>query len=310
MTHTALVTGGAGFIGSHIVDQFLQAGYQVAVIDSLKNGKTANVNPHARFYEADIRDAQALERIFAAEQPEVISHQAALADVRDSQKQPDVYAEVNVIGTIRLLEAARKHGTRKFIMASTGGAIYGEQAAHAIPTTEGANAQPIDPYGVSKLAAEHYMRSYKLIHGLDYCALRYGNVYGPRQNNEGEAGVIAIFTTRLLRGEPVTIYGDGLQQRDFVFVGDVARASVAAAARGSGIYNIGTGVVTDINTVFRVLARETNYTLPETHGPAKPGEVRVSCINADKAGGELGWKPSVPIDDGLRQTVDYFRQQM
>jgi len=307
MTHTALVTGGAGFIGSHIVDQFLQAGYQVAVIDNLKSGRAANVNPAARFYEADIRDAQALERIFEAEKPAVISHQAALADVRESQKQPDVYADVNVIGTIRLLEAARKHGARKFIMASTGGAIYGEQSVADIPTTERVSALPIDPYGVSKLAAEHYLRSYKLIHGVDFCALRYGNVYGPRQNNEGEAGVVAIFATRMLRGEVVTIFGDGLQQRDFVFVGDIARANVAAAGRGSGVYNIGTGVKTDINTVFHILARETAYTLSETHGPAKPGEVRVSCINADKAGAELGWESTVTLDEGLRQTVAYFR---
>lgn len=307
MADTALVTGGAGFIGSHIVDQFIAAGYNVAVIDNLRSGKVANLNPRARFYQADIRDAAEVERIFAAEKPAVISHQAALADVRESQRCPDEYAEVNIIGTIRLLEAARKNGARKFIMASTGGAIYGEQ--DEVPTTERANAQPIDPYGVSKLSGEHYLRSYKLIHGLDFCALRYGNVYGPRQNNEGEAGVIAIFTTRMLRGEPVVIYGDGLQQRDFVFAGDVARANVAAASRGSGIYNIGTSVATDINTVFRVLARETAYTLPETHGPGKAGEVRNSCIDAAKAAQELGWKAEMPIAEGLARTVDYFRDK-
>ncbi len=307
MAQTVLVTGGAGFIGSHIVDHFLDAGYRVVALDNLKSGKTANVNPRAKFYEADIRDTEALDRIFAAENPAVISHQAALADVRESQRFPDLYAEVNVIGTIRLLEAARKHGARKFLMASTGGAIYGEQNEIDIPTSENANAQPIDPYGVSKLAAEHYMRSYKTLHGLDFCALRYGNVYGPRQNNEGEAGVIAIFTTRMLRGEPVTIYGDGLQERDFVFVNDVARANVAAAEQGSGIYNIGTSVASNINMVFRTLTRLTNYTHPEIHGSAKPGEVRNSCIATGKAARELNWGSQVSLVEGLAQTVTFFR---
>jgi UDP-glucose 4-epimerase len=236
-----------------------------------------------------------------------VSHQAALADVRESQTQPDVYADVNVIGTIRLLEAARQHGTRKFIMASTGGAIYGEQPDNQIPTSEQANAQPIDPYGVSKLSAEHYLRSYQTIHGLDFCALRYGNVYGPRQNNEGEAGVIAIFTTRMLQGEPVTIFGDGLQVRDFVFVEDVARANVAAAQQGSGIYNIGTGVASNINTVFHTLARLTDFVHPEQHGPAKPGEVRISCIEPTKAARELHWEAQTSLVDGLAKTVAYFR---
>ncbi len=307
MTQTALVTGGAGFIGSHIVDHFLDAGFSVAVIDNLKSGKTGNVNLQARFYEADIRDAAALERIFAAEKPTVVSHQAALADVRESQHIPDVYAEVNVIGTIRLLTAARHHGTRKFIMASTGGAIYGDQPENQIPTSEQANAQPIDPYGVSKLSAEHYMRSFKSIYGLDYCALRYGNVYGPRQNNEGEAGVIAIFTTRMLQGDPVTIFGDGLQLRDFVFVEDVARANVAAALQGSGVYNIGTGVASNINTVFHTLVRLTDSPHPEQHGPAKPGEVRVSCIDPSKAARELNWEAQTSLVEGLAKTVAYFR---
>jgi UDP-glucose 4-epimerase len=304
MTQTALITGGAGFIGSHIADQFLKAGYDVAIIDNLLTGNRANVPAGARFYQADIRDAAALQDIFSREQPAVVSHQAALADVRASLEHPDDYADVNVIGTIRLLEAARKNGTRKFIMASTGGAIYGDH--EQVPTTEEAIAHPLDCYGVSKLAAEHYLFSYRHNHGLDYCALRYGNVYGPRQNNKGEAGVVAIFTSRLLAGQQATIFGDGLQERDFVFVEDVARANVLAAHKGSGIYNIGTGVRTNINQVFQLLATATGSAQPEMHAPAKAGEVRISCINPSKAARELGWQADVDVEKGLAATVAYF----
>lgn len=305
MKQTALITGGAGFIGSHIADQFLNAGYEVAIVDNLLTGSLANVPAGARFYQADIRDAAAMQDIFAREQPAVVSHQAALADVRASLEHPDEYAEVNVIGTIRLLEAARKNGTRKFIMASTGGAIYGEH--EQVPTTEEAVAHPLDCYGVSKLAAEHYLFSYRHNYGLDYCALRYGNVYGPRQNNKGEAGVVAIFCSRMLAGQPAVIFGDGLQERDFVFVEDVARANVLAAQKGSGIYNIGTGVRTNINQVFQLLAGATRTAQPETHAAAKPGEVRISCINPAKARRELGWQSSVDVGEGLARTVAYFR---
>jgi UDP-glucose 4-epimerase len=307
MTTTALVTGGAGFIGSHIADHFLKAGYEVAIVDNLHTGNKANVPAGARFYHADIRDGGALQDIFAKEKPAIVSHQAALADVRASLEHPDEYAEVNIIGTIRLLEAARRHGTRKFIMASTGGAIYGDH--EQVPTTEAAVAHPLDCYGVSKLAAEHYLFSYRHNHGLDYCALRYGNVYGPRQNTKGEAGVVAIFCSRMLAGQPTVIFGDGLQERDFVFVEDVARANVLAAQQGSGIYNIGTGARTNINQVFHVLAEATGYPQPETHAVAKAGEVRISCINPAKASRELGWQPLVTVQDGLVKTVLHFRQQ-
>jgi UDP-glucose 4-epimerase len=304
MTERALVTGGAGFIGSHIVDAFLAAGYDVAVVDNLHSGRRENVNARARLYEVDIRDAGALADVFARERPAVVSHQAALADVRDSLRRPDLYADVNVIGTIRVLEAARQHGARKITFASTGGAIYGDQ--EIMPTPESIDAHPLDFYGVSKLAGEHYLYGYRHNHGLDYCALRYGNVYGPRQNAGGEAGVIAIFASRMLRAQPVEIYGDGLQLRDFVFVGDVARANALAARAGSGTYNIGTGVKTSINDVFDELARLTKYLLPSVHGAAKPGEVRASCLDAAKAGRELGWAPAVGLAAGLEQTTAYF----
>lgn len=305
MADTVVVTGGAGFIGSHIVDAFLTAGFEVAVIDNLHSGRRHNLDGNARFYEADIRDTGALERIFSIEKPAVVSHQAALADVRQSLQCPDLYAEVNIIGTIRVLEAARRHGTRKVVFASTGGAIYGENAH--LPTPEEAMAAPLDFYGASKLACEHYLSIYRHNYGLDYCALRYGNVYGPRQSSAGEAGVVAIFTDKMLRGESVVINGDGRQTRDFVYVGDVARANVLASAQGSGVYNIGTGVTADVNAIFTHLARITGYALPATHGPAKPGEVRRSCLNPDKARRDLGWAPSVPLEEGLAKTVSFFR---
>ncbi|MCS6846591.1 MAG: NAD-dependent epimerase/dehydratase family protein [Anaerolineae bacterium] len=304
MADTVIVTGGAGFIGSHVVDAFIEAGYGVAVIDNLHGGDPANVNPRARLYRADIRDAEALERIFAAEKPVVVSHQAALADVRQSLACPDLYADVNIIGTIRVLEASRRHGARKVIFASTGGAIYGE--TDRIPTPEDADARPLDFYGVSKLACEYYLSSYKHNYGLDYCALRYGNVYGPRQNAKGEAGVVAIFAAKMLRGEQAIINGDGRQTRDFVYVEDVARANVLAATRGSGIYNIGTGIAADINAIFAHLAQVTGYALPAVHGPAKPGEVRRSCLDPSKAHRELGWEAHVPLAEGLTKTAQSF----
>lgn len=304
MADTVIVTGGAGFIGSHVVDALIEASYEVAVIDNLHGGDPANVNPRARLYQADIRDADALERIFATEKPVIVSHQAALADVRQSLVCPDLYADVNIIGTIRVLEASRRHGVRKVIFASTSGAIYGE--TDRIPTPEDADAQPLDFYGVSKLACEYYLSSYKHSYGLDYCALRYGNVYGPRQNAKGEAGVVAIFAAKMLRGEQAIINGDGRQTRDFVYVEDVARANVLAATRGSGIYNIGTGIATDINTIFAHLAQVTGYALPAVHGPAKPGEVRQSCLNPIKARRELGWSAGVSLAEGLMRTARSF----
>lgn len=307
ITERALVTGGAGFIGSHIVDAFLDAGYDVAVIDNLQAGRRENVHPRARLYEVDVRDAAAVRDVFAREQPAVVSHQAALADVRDSLRRPDLYAEVNVIGTLRVLEAARQHGARKVTFASTGGAIYGDQAN--LPTPETVDAHPLDIYGVSKLSAEHCLFSYRHNFGLEYCALRYGNVYGPRQNTGGEAGVVAIFAGRMLQAQPVEIFGDGEQLRDFVYVGDVARANVLAARAGAGIYNIGTGAATSVNGVFAELARQTQYSRPARRNPAKPGEVRASCLDPAKAKRELGWSPQVDLRQGLAATVAFIRTE-
>jgi UDP-glucose 4-epimerase len=284
-------------------------GYTVSVVDNLLKGKRENLHPAARFYEVDIRDAEALGRVFSAERPQVIVHQAALADVRGSLVDPTSYAITNIVGTLNLLEAARAAGgVRKFIFASTGGAVYGDPSE--LPATEKCPAGPLDPYGASKLACEVYIATYHHNYGLDYCLLRYGNVYGPRQDPEGEAGVVAIFTGRMLRDQPAVINGDGLQIRDFVYVGDVARANLAALARGTGIYNIGTGVPTDINTIFRELAKITGYRQPETHGAAKLGEVRTTYLGIGLAQRELGWAPAMALSAGLAQTAGYFRERM
>ncbi len=297
-----LVTGGAGFIGSHVVDAFVAAGHAVAVLDNLSTGKMENLNPAARFYRADLRDAEAVAAIVAAEQPEVICHQAALANVRHSVADPAGYALVNVIGTLHLLQAARQVGcVQRFLFASSGGAIYGEP--EELPAGETCPPRPLDPYGVSKLACEHYLYSYRHTAGLEYVALRYANVYGPRQDPFGEAGVVAIFARAMLEGRPVTINGDGCQTRDFVYVGDVARANVLALTRGTGVYNIGTGQATDIQTIFRKLARLTDYRRPPQHGPCKPGEARHNYLDARKAAAELSWRAEVDLDEGLARTA-------
>jgi UDP-glucose 4-epimerase len=302
-----LVTGGAGFIGSHVVDLLIETGYDVAVVDDLHTGKRENVNPAARFYMVDIRDASALEQVLAGERPGYVVHEAAWADVRGSVIDPAGYASVNVIGTLNLLQSAQRQGVRKIVFASTGGAIYGDPAE--LPATEGCPPRPLDPYGASKLACEVFMDTYRHNFSLEYCALRYGNVYGPRQDPLGEAGVVAIFTGRMLGGEPAIINGDGLQQRDFIYVGDVARANLLALRRGSGIYNVGTGVPTDVNTIFRELARLTGYKRPEQHGPAKLGEVRTTYLDCDRARRELDWRPLVSLSEGLEKTVAFFRGQ-
>lgn len=301
-----LVTGGAGFIGSHVVDAFIDAGHQVVVVDNLSTGKRENVNPQARFYAVDIRRIEELEEVFAAERPEAISHQAALANVRASMEDPITYAEVNILGSLALLELARKYGCRRFIYASTGGAVYGEP--ERVPVTEDHPINPLDPYGSSKHAVEHYLYLYRRHYGLSYVSLRYPNVYGPRQDPLGEAGVVAIFTGLMLQGKQPVINGSGEQQRDFVYVGDIARANVLALERGEGIYNIGSGIPTDVNTIFAELKAATGYPGEARHGPAKQGEVFRIYLDARRASQELGWQPTVSVREGLARTVAYFRQ--
>ncbi|MCC7352913.1 MAG: NAD-dependent epimerase/dehydratase family protein [Anaerolineae bacterium] len=301
-----LVTGGAGFIGSHVVDTIVGAGHHVAIVDDLSTGKRANLNPKATFYQADIRDENALAPIFAQEQPEAVCHQAALANVREAMAQPVRYASVNVLGSLTLLEMCRQYGVQRFVYASTGGAVYGEP--QSLPVNEEHPINPLDPYGASKHHVEHYLHLYRHNYGLRYTVLRYANVYGPRQDPFGEAGVVAIFTNKLLAGETPTINGTGEQERDFVYVGDVARANLLALTGAEGIFNVGTGVATTINQVYQGLREATGYQGPVNYGPAKAGEVYRIYLDVGKAAKELNWTPQVPWVEGLRCTVASFRK--
>lgn len=296
-----LVTGGAGFIGSHVVDLCVSEGHEVVIVDDLSTGQEQWINPAARFYRMDIRD-RSLADVFEVERPEVVSHQAARANVRESLEKPLLYADVNVLGSLNLLEACRKSGVRKVVYASTGGAVYGEP--QFLPVTEDHPINPLDPYGASKHHVEHYLFLYKANYGLDYTVLRYPNVYGPRQDPFGEAGVVAVFAYRLMNGERPVINGAGDQARDFVYVSDVARANLLAFDRTSGsIVNIGSGAATSINEVYRILARLTGSRAEAAHGPAKQGEVSLTCLDASRARLLLGWRPAVSLADGLRKTV-------
>ncbi len=301
-----LVTGGAGFIGSNIADAMLAEGHEVAVLDDLSTGRERNLNSNAKFYRADIRDNAAVAKIFDEFKPEMISHQAAKADVRDSMQHPQLYAEVNIVGTLNLLENARRVGTQKVIYAGTGGATYGE--TKSLPVKEDHPVNPLDPYGASKHHVEHYLFLYNYNYGLKYTTLRYPNVYGPRQNPFGEAGVIAIFAYKMMNGETPTINGDGTKERDFCFVGDVARANVLSLTKGDNeIYNIGSGVGTSINTLYEKLQNATGFHKPVNYAPDKPGEVYKIYLDASKAKRELGWEATVGLDEGLQRTVASLR---
>jgi UDP-glucose 4-epimerase len=300
-----LVTGGAGFIGSHVVDAYLDAGHEVIVVDNLASGNRANLNPAARFYELDITSPE-LGDLMERERPDVVNHHAAHIDVRNSVADPIYDASVNVLGSIGLLESSRRAGVKKFIYISTGGAMYGEP--EELPCDESHPIKPLSPYGASKHSAEHYAFMYRENFGLAYTVLRYPNVYGPRQDPLGEAGVVAIFAQRMLRGEPVTINGTGEQERDFVYVGDCVSANLLALDGGDGQeYNLGWGIGTTVNEVYRHLKELTGYSLDATHGPAKVGETYRIYLDASKARRELGWEPKVPLRDGMAQTVEFFR---
>ncbi len=302
-----LVTGGAGFIGSHVVDAYLEQGHDVLVVDDLTTGKSENVHPKARLYQLDIRDEK-LEEIFAMEKPDVVNHHAARASVRESMLQPILYADVNILGSLNLLELSRKYDVKKLIYISTGGAVYGEP--EYLPADEAHPIAPLDPYGVSKASFEHYLPLYRANYGTSFTVLRYANVYGPRQDPYGEAGVVAIFTGQMLRGEQAVINGTGEQERDFAYVSDVAQSNILALSNGDGgIYNIGTGVGTSINDIFSKLKAATGYARQAVHGPAKTGEVFKTYLKVDKAKRELGWQPVVTVEEGLRLTVEYFRAQ-
>ncbi len=302
-----LVTGGAGFIGSHIVESYLAAGHEVCVVDDLSTGFRRNVPKGARIHEIDIR-SERLDEVFAAEKPEVVNHQAAKANVRESFEKPMQYTDVNVLGSVNVLECCRKHGVRKVIYASTGGAVYGEP--QFLPVTEEHPINPVDPYGASKHHVEHYLKIYRSSFGVDFTILRYPNVFGPRQDPFGEAGVVAIFTGKLLNKIQPTINGTGEQERDFLYVGDIAGASVLALDRAGGeILNLGSGIPTSVNRIFNDLNELTGFRGKAVYGPGKQGEVYRIFLRADRAAEKLGWKPEVTLHEGLRRTVEYFRTQ-
>ncbi len=299
-----LVTGGAGFIGSHVVDMFVEHGHEVVVVDDLSTGRVENLNPSAKFYLVDIRSKE-LERVFELERPDVVDHHAAKTSVRESLEQPIQYADVNILGSLNLLGCSHKYSVRKFIYISSGGAEYGEP--DYLPVDEEHPIRPLCPYGVSKHTVEHYLEIYRKSFGLDYTTLRYANAYGPRQDPFGEAGVVAIFAAKMLKGTQAVINGSGDQERDWVYPTDYAAANVLALDHGSGgAYNIGSGHATNINQIFRSLAKMTGYRLPEVHGPAKPGEVFRIYLSYTKAENALGWKPTIGLEDGLKKTVAFF----
>ncbi len=302
-----LVTGGAGFIGSHVVDKYIAAGHQVIVVDDLSTGNRANLNPQATFYHVDVRSPE-LCAIFEREKPDVVNHHAAQVNVRRSVSEPLFDAQINVLGSINVLECARQYKVRKVIYISSGGAIYGEPVE--LPCDEDHPVQPLSPYGASKYIVERYLYLYQQNYGLDYTVLRYGNVYGPRQDPSGEAGVVAIFAGLMVENESPTVYGSGEQERDFVYVEDCARANLLALERGSGrAYNLGAGLGISINQIFDLLRRITACDCEAIYAPAKVGETFRIYLDVTRAREELNWQVTVDLEEGLRRTVDYFENQ-
>jgi UDP-glucose 4-epimerase len=302
-----LVTGGAGFIGSHVVDRYVSRGHQVVVVDNFSTGRPEYVNRSATLYRVDIRSPRLME-IFEKERPELLNHHAAQMDLRRSVADPSFDAQVNILGSLNLLECCRRSGVGRVIFASTGGAVYGDMASP--PTPEDHPTRPASPYGISKLAVEHYLACWEALYGIRGLALRYANVYGPRQTPKGEAGVVAIFTHRLLAGTEALINGDGEQTRDYVYVDDVAEANLRALERPdlSGAVNIGTGVETSVNELFRRITLAAGVTGAARHGPPKLGEQRRSALDSGLAKRLLGWTPQVSLDEGLRRTAEHIRQ--
>ncbi len=301
-----LVTGGAGFIGSHIVDAYLAAGHQVVIVDNLSTGRKSNINPKAVFYNLDIRSPE-LADVFAAEQPDAVNHHAAQMDVRRSVADPMFDADVNVRGSANVLECARKNGVKHILYSSSGGTVYGEP--QYLPCDENHPIRPICQYGATKYMMEMYLYMYEQMYGIKYTIFRYPNVYGPRQDPHGEAGVVAIFTGQMIRGEQVVINGDGEQQRDFVYAGDCAQANLLALESNlpSHVFNLGSAEPTNINQIFSALQSITQYSKSPIHGPAKLGETRRIYLDAAKARNILGWSPRVNLHEGMEKTVHHFK---
>lgn len=300
-----LVTGGAGFIASHVSDAYVAAGHEVAIVDNLSTGQKEYLNPHATFFEADITDKDTIQRLIREMKPDVINHHAAHIQVGNSVKNPQFDAENNIIALLNIMEAAKEVGLKKIIMASTGGAMYGDKP---VPFDEEMREEPLSPYGISKRSGELYLNYYYHQYGIPYTALRYANVYGPRQNPHGESGVVAIFSEMFIQGKTPIINGDGTHTRDYVFVEDVARANVLALTNDYvGALNIGTNTETSTTEVFRKVVAELGIEVQEEHGPERPGEQVRSVLNYQKATQILGWQPTVFFDEGIKQVVAWYK---
>lgn len=310
---TVLVTGGAGFIGSHVCDRLLAEGHRVIAVDDLSRGRIANLaeargyGKEFTFHNVDIRD-EALVTLFQRARPEVVMHLAAQSGVRPSLEDPAADASINVLGLVNVLECSVRTGVRKVVFASSGGTIYGEPRRLPVKETAIAGSRPLSPYGVTKKVAEDYLRFYQRFRGVDFTALALGNVYGPRQDPHGEAGVVAIFAGKMLASERPAVFGDGNQTRDYVFIDDTVHAFALALDRGSGrLINVGTGLETSVNGLFRMLADITGFTAEPLQGPLPPGELRRICLDIEVASEALGWKPWTHLEDGLKETVAYMR---
>ncbi len=300
-----LFTGGAGFIGSNVVDALINLGHEVGVVDNLSSGFRENLNPDAKFYQLSICDKE-LSSVFERERPEIVNHHAAQIDVRKSADDPIADAEDNILGSLNVITNCLQFGVKRLIYASTGGAIYGE--AQYLPADENHPVNPISQYGVSKHTVEHYLHLYSGLHGLEYVTLRYANVYGPRQNPLGEAGVVAIFATQMLTGKQPTIFGPGDKTRDYVHVSDVIDANILALDRGkNSILNIGTGIETSDQEIFDTLADVLGYQDSPIYAPVRKGEVYRICLECSKAKEELGWSPRLSLKEGIARTAEYYR---
>lgn len=308
---TALVTGGAGFIGSYIVDSLILRGMNVVVIDNLSTGQKENLlHKDVVFIEDDMTNKDIVDHLFELHKPRFIFHLAAQISVSKSVREPIYDAQNNIIGTLNLLEAAVRNNSEKIIFSSTGGAMYGEKPQE-VPTSESSSERPSTPYGIGKLAVERYLEFYYKEYGLHYTSLRYANVYGPRQNPYGEAGVVAIFTENMIKSNSVTINGDGQYIRDYVYVEDVANANMLAMENGKeDVYNIGTGIGTTVLDLFNLAKRINDYSLEPQYGPARLGDLRKSILSAKKAQQELNWESHFPLENGLIQTHDYFASKL
>ncbi|HGJ66285.1 TPA: NAD-dependent epimerase/dehydratase family protein [bacterium] len=300
-----LVTGGAGFIASHIVDRLIKEGHHVAIVDNLSSGKESNINPKAKLYKIDICDP-GLETVFEVEKPDYVSHHAAQISVVISVRDPQLDAQINVIGALNVLQQCIKYNVKKLIFASTGGTVYGEP--EYLPADEKHPTKPLCPYAINKLTFENYLYMYGVVYGLNYSVLRYANVYGPRQDPHGEAGVIAIFTQKIIDGVQPIIFGDGKATRDYIFIDDVVDANMIALEKGDReIYNIGTAIETDVNEIFRLLKKEFGFSKDAINGEKRPGELQRISIANDKAKAELGWYPKYTLEQGIKKTAEYYK---